>query len=77
MGSGSVEDDAAVDQEGLAGHELGLGAGEEHRHAGHVVGARAAAEPHRFRVIDASQSAADVLQAATAALASLREGAQP
>lgn len=39
--------------------------------------ARAAAEPQRFRVIDASQSAAGVLQAATAALASLRVDAQP
>ncbi|WP_426689161.1 dTMP kinase [Rhodanobacter ginsengiterrae] len=39
--------------------------------------ARAAAEPQRFRMIDASQPAAGVLQAATAALASLRVDAQP
>ena len=35
---------------------------------------RAAAEPERFRVIDASQSPADVLNAATQAIAGLFEG---
>ena len=35
---------------------------------------RAAAEPDRFRVLDASQSPADVLQAATRAIAEIFEG---
>lgn len=39
--------------------------------------ARAAAEPDRFRVLDASQSPGDVLQAATRAIAELFNGLHP